>query len=81
MHMPVRAIYLYECGRRYVRDVNSRQRMERIIERCPSLQMRYWPTWYAHTAFQQLLLLGLKELRSALQLRFYKRQPPGVRSL
>eukprot|EP00435_Cladocopium_sp_Y103_P071306 s257_g37.t1 len=51
-----------------------RERMQRIVARCPSLHMMYWPTWYAHTALQQIILLGLKEIRCALQWSTYKRQ-------
>lgn len=51
-----------------------RERMQRIVARCPSLHMMYWPTWYAHTALQQIILLGLKEMRCSLQWSTYKRQ-------
>jgi predicted alpha/beta-fold hydrolase len=46
-----------------------------IVDRCPSLSSRYWPTWYAHPRDLQFLLLGLKEFRARLlQRRPYKRQ-------
>jgi len=51
-----------------------RELMARIVARCPSLHMTYWPTWYAHTPLQQIILLGLKEIRSALQWSAYKRE-------
>lgn len=52
----------------------ARKRMQRIIQQCPSLHMMYWPTWYAHTALQQLIVLGIKEIRSAFQWSAYERQ-------
>ncbi|CAE7184102.1 abhd2b [Symbiodinium pilosum] len=48
--------------------------MQRIIAQCPALQAVYWPTFYAHTAMQQFMLLGLKEMRSFLQFAVYQRQ-------
>mmetsp|Transcript_26936 Transcript_26936/g.52827 ORF Transcript_26936/g.52827 Transcript_26936/m.52827 type:complete len:467 (-) Transcript_26936:74-1474(-) len=47
------------------------KRLKRIIGQCPSLNSVYWPTFYAHTANQQFLLLGLKEFRA----RFLERNP------
>lgn len=47
------------------------KRLKRIIGQCPSLHSVYWPTFFAHTANQQFLLLGLKELRA----RFLQRSP------
>jgi len=48
--------------------------MQRIVGQCPSLHAVYWPPFYAYTAMQQFILLGLKEIRSALQTSTYKRQ-------
>jgi len=42
------------------------KRLKRIIGQCPSLRSVYWPTFYAHTANQQFLLLGLKEFRARI---------------
>lgn len=50
-------------------------RLKRILEQCPSLSSVYWPTWYAHTAFLQFALLGLKELRARIfQRDFFRRE-------
>ena len=50
-------------------------RLKGIVDRCPSLSSRYWPTWYAHPRDLQFLLLGFKEFRARLlQRRPYTRQ-------
>ncbi|CAJ1366884.1 unnamed protein product [Effrenium voratum] len=53
---------------------HMRQRMQRIMEQCPSMFKVYWPTWYAYSAMQQILLLGVKEIRAIFQSNVYTRQ-------
>jgi len=59
----------------YGRDGSKKQemqaRLERITKRCPRLWSTYWPTFYAFSAFQQLQLVVLKEIRARLMWRPY----------
>lgn len=67
-------------GRATPAEVQSKERLARIVDRCPTLWSIYWPTWYAYTAIMQFLLLGPKEFRAMfLQRSPYKREVVRLR--